>query len=201
MDRQVKVLSTAILSDEFFTLENVHFEMSQTDGKRVEQKREVYNTANGATVLLYNRTKETVILIRQFRIASHLNGNNGGLMIEACAGIIEEGDDPSATVIREIEEETGYQVNHVDKVFELYSSPGATTEMLYYFVAEYDPANKKSEGGGLDEEQEDIEVMELPFEEAYVMMTNGTIKDAKTIILLQFARMNIFPSNKVFAIL
>ncbi len=201
MKGKVNILSTTILSEGFFTLKNIQFEVEQSDGKVIEQKREVYQTSDGATVLLYNLEKRTVVLIRQFRITSHLNGNENGLMIEACAGIIEDHDHPEETVIREIEEETGYKVQHVHKIFELQSSPGATTERLHYYVAEYDSSKKINEGGGLDEEQEDIEVLELAFEDAFTMMINGTIADAKTVILLQYARQNIFPEEKVFNIL
>jgi GDP-mannose pyrophosphatase NudK len=201
MNESVKVLSTSVLSDQFFTLENIEFETQHSDGSTVQQKREVYHTANGATVLLYNRSKRAVILIRQLRIASHINGNHGGMMIEACAGIIEENDDPASTIIREIEEETGYIVTDVKKLFELHSSPGATTEKLFYFLAEYDPGKRANDGGGLDEEEEDIEVLELPFEEAYNMIENGDIKDAKTVILLQYARLYVFPPEKVFNVL
>jgi GDP-mannose pyrophosphatase NudK len=200
MEQKVSIKEEQILSDKFFTLKNIRFDRTTSKGETEEQVREVYHTANGATVLLYNLDKETVILTRQFRIATVLNGNEDGMMIEACAGILEEGN-AEENIIREIEEETGYKVDAAEKIFELYSSPGATTEKLYYFIAEYKPEQKVNEGGGLDEEQEDIEVIELPFKDAYLMMENGKISDAKTVQLLQYAKLNIFTSEKVFDVL
>lgn len=200
MRKKVTIKKQDVLSNGFFTLKNITFDIEDKEGKPQEQVREVYNTANGATVLLYNLDKQTVILTRQLRIATVLNGNESGMMLEACAGIIEEGS-PEDTILREIEEETGYKVSDAEKVFELYSSPGATTEKLYYYVAEYHPSDKVSEGGGLDEEQEDIEVLEMRFKDAYLMVENGTIQDAKTVQLLQYARLNIFTTEKVFDVL
>lgn len=200
MQSKVTIKKEEVLSDKFFTLKNLTFDRVTSKGETEEQVREVYHTANGATVLLYNLDKETVILTRQFRIATVVNGNEDGMMIEACAGIIEEGN-AEETIIREIEEETGYRVPSVEKVFELYSSPGATTEKLYYFIAEYKDDQKVNDGGGLQQEQEDIEVIEMPFIDAYLMMDKGKITDAKTVQLLQYARLNIFASERVFDVL
>jgi GDP-mannose pyrophosphatase NudK len=191
MKPAINILSTKVLSDGFFILENVHFEINNNE-KTFEQQREVYNSKNGATVLLYNKQQQTVILTRQLRIATHLNGNDGGMMIEACAGLIDNNDSAEETITREIEEETGYHIERVEKLFALYSSPGATTEQLHYFVAEYNEENKVHEGGGLDEEEENIEVLELSFNDAYNMIKTGEIVDAKTIILLQHAKQFIF---------
>lgn len=201
MGKSINITSTDILSDKFFTLKEVHFEVEKHDSSTQIQKREVYHTANGVTALLYNLEKKTVILIRQLRIASYLNKNPAGLLIEACAGL-QEDESAEESIIREIEEETGYRVKDVKKIFELYSSPGATTEMLHYFIAEYTYEQKVSDGGGLKEEQEEIEVMEIPFEEAYSKIKTGEIKDAKTVILLQYAKtINLFPEEKVFEVL
>jgi GDP-mannose pyrophosphatase NudK len=199
MNNKVKIIETQILSDNFFTLKNVTFELENENGK-IEQAREVYHTANGATVLLYNNDKGTIILIRQFRFATVLNGNLNGDLIEACAGIIED-EAPDESIKREIEEETGYKLADVTKVFELYSSPGATTEKLFYYVARYSEKEKVSEGGGLESEHENIEVIEMPFEEAWTKMQTGQICDAKTIILLLYARIHLFTEEKVFNIL
>ena len=201
MANRIEIISTEVLSNNFFPLKKVKYKTENKDGGGEEINREVYMSANGATVLLYNLEKKTVILIRQFRLPTLLNNNEGGMMIETCAGIIENNDDPTSTIIREIEEETGFKVEKATKIFELYSTPGSVTEKLHYYYAEYTCNDKKSEGGGLDEEHEDIEVIELPFEEAFLKMERGEIMDAKTVILLQYARLNIFPEEKVFDML
>jgi nudix-type nucleoside diphosphatase (YffH/AdpP family) len=123
------------------------------------------------------------------------------MMIEACAGIVEENEDPSVGIIREIEEETGYKVQKVKKLFELYSTPGSVAEIIHYYVAEYTKEQKVGDGGGLEEENEDIDVIELPFEEAFTKIQSGEIKDAKTVILLQYAKLYLFAEEKVFDIL
>ena len=201
MPHRIEIKSEEILSDNFFQLKKVKYEMEKSDGSTEELNREVYMSSNGATVLLYNKENESVILTRQFRLPTYLNNNKTGLMIETCAGIIEDHDNPTETILREIMEETGYKVNKATKVFQLYSTPGSVAEMLFYFVAQYTSENRKGEGGGLDEESEDIEVLEMPFEEAYTKMQTGEINDAKTVILLQYARLHIFPEEKVFNLL
>ncbi|CAG0910858.1 unnamed protein product, partial [Cyprideis torosa] len=150
--------------------------------------RESYDRGNGATVLLYNREKQTVVLIRQFRMPSYLNGNSDGLLIETCAGLLD-GDDPETCVLKEAEEESGIRPRKAEKVFESYMSPGAVTEIIHFYVAEYTDADRVGPGGGLDSEQEDIEVLEVPFEKALEMVSDGTIRDAKTIMLLQYAKL------------
>jgi nudix-type nucleoside diphosphatase (YffH/AdpP family) len=201
MVKSIRIKSEDILSDNFFTLKEVYFELGKDDGSTQQQKREVYHTANGVTVLLYNKEKKAVLLTRQLRIASFLNNNTTGLLIETCAGI-QEDESACDSVLREIEEETGFRVSNAKKIFELYSSPGSNTEMLHYFIAEYSDKQKVSEGGGLEEEQEDIEVIEMPFNEAYKKIESGEIKDAKTVILLQYAKAsNLFPEENVFALL
>lgn len=184
-----KINKTEILSDKHYVLKNIHFEVKKKDGSWEQQVREVYDHGNGVVVLLYNKTKKTVVLIKQFRIASFVNGNKEGKLIEACAGLLEE-NSPEEGVKREIEEETGYDINNVKRVFQLYMTPGADTEMLYFFIAEYSERQKVSEGGGLEEEQEEIDVLEMEFAKAYNMIETGEIRDAKTVLLLQYARLN-----------
>ncbi|WP_018615584.1 NUDIX domain-containing protein [Segetibacter koreensis] len=201
MAQNVKIISTEVLSNNFFPLQKVGYEIQKKDGNTEELSREVYLSKNGATVLLYNRDNESVILTRQFRLPTYLNKNETGFLIEACAGLLEEDEDPKDTIIREIEEETGYKVHDVKKIFEMYMTPGSVAEMLHFFVAEYTPEQKVSDGGGLDHENEDIEVIEMPFEQAYNMIQSGEIKDAKTALLLQYARIYLFKGEKVFDIL
>lgn len=197
----VKIISTETLSDNFFPLKKIQYEFKKRNGAIEELSREVYLSKNGAAVLLYNAEKNTIILTRQFRMATYINKNTTGMMLEVCAGIIEENEDPEEAVIREIEEETGYRVKNVKKIFEMYMTPGSVAEMLYFFIAEYTPQQKVNEGGGLDYENEDIEVMELPFEDAYDKIESGEIKDAKTTLLLQYAKINLFSEEKVFDVL
>ena len=139
--------------------------------------------------MLYNPNKRTVILTRQFRLPTYLNGNEDGMLIEACAGLLDK-DDPENCIMRETEEETGYRVTEVRKVFEAYMSPGSVTEILYFFIAEYADQMKVNEGGGVDHEEENIEVLELHIDRALDMVSSGEIRDAKTIMLLQYLRLN-----------
>lgn len=182
-------LSTEILSDNWYTLKKLSYDYIKADGTHFRHNREVYDRGNGAGVLLYNKDKGTVLLVKQFRIPTYVNGNTDGMLIEVCAGLLDEAD-PEACIIREIKEETGYHVPKVQKVFESYMSPGAVTELLYLYVAEYSDDMKLSAGGGKEDEQEDIELLELPFNTAMNMVANGAIRDAKTIMLLQYAVIN-----------
>jgi nudix-type nucleoside diphosphatase (YffH/AdpP family) len=186
---EIKITKTELLSDNWYLLNKVTFDYQKEDDSWITQKREVYDRGNGAAILLYNPHQKTVILTRQFRLPTYLNGNETGMMIEACAGLLDE-DHPEQCIIRETEEETGYRVTKVKKIMEAYMSPGAVTEILYLFVGEYDQSMKVSEGGGLDHEQENIEVLEMSFDEAYAMIETGELKDAKTIMLLQYAKIN-----------
>ncbi len=187
MNPKVKNIQTKVLSDNWYTLNKIDFDYQLKNGDWVRQSRESYDRGNGACILLYNSHKNKVILIKQFRMPSYVNGNDSGMMIEVCAGLLD-GDDPETCIIKETEEETGYKIRNVKKVFESYMSPGAVTEIIHFFVAEYDEKMKVSDGGGLEIEHEDIEVLEFDFETAMKMIDNGEIKDAKTIILLQYAR-------------
>jgi GDP-mannose pyrophosphatase NudK len=184
---EIKVTETKLLSDNWYILNKVTFTYQKENEKIQTHVREIYDRGNGAGILLYNTTKKTVILTRQFRLPTFLNGNKSGMMIEVCAGLLDE-DNPEECIIRETEEETGYRIKKVDKVTQTYMSPGAVTEILYLFTGEYDESMKVSEGGGLASEQENIEVLEYTFDEAYAMMESGEIVDAKTIILLQHAK-------------
>lgn len=186
---KVKIKRIELLSDNWYKLNKITFEYQTPNGEWETQKREAYDRGNGATILLYNLEQKTVILTRQFRMPTYINGNDDGLLIETCAGLLDE-NNPEDCIRKETEEETGYQVSKVEKVFESYMSPGSVTEILYFFVAKYDKSMKISEGGGLAEEQENIEVLELNFQTAYDMIKTGEIKDGKTIMLLQYAMLN-----------
>lgn len=185
----ITILNTEILSNNWYTLKKVTFETALKNGTMAIQHREAYDRGNGATILLYNKASATVVLTRQFRLPTFINGNVSGLLIECCAGLLDK-DNPEDCIRRETEEETGYRITAVKKVFEAYMSPGSVTELLYFFVAEYDKNMKVHEGGGIEEEDENIEVLELPFATALNMITTGEIKDGKTIMLLQYAAIN-----------
>lgn len=191
----IKIISTEILSDNWYTLNKITFEYVKKDGTIEIQNREAYDRGNGATILLYNRENKTVILTRQFRLPTYINGNKTGMLIETCAGLLDK-DNPETAIKRETEEETGYKIKEVKKVFEAYMSPGSVTEILYFFVAEYAKDMKVSEGGGHIDEQENIEVLELPFSTAINMILTGEIKDGKTIMLLQYAQINDLLQSK-----
>jgi len=189
-DPKITIQKTELLSDNWYILNKVTFDYQKPDNSIITQQREVYDRGNGAAILLYNTTNKTIILTRQFRIPTYLNGNKSGMMIEVCAGLLDQ-DEPEQCIIRETEEETGYRISKVKKIMETYMSPGAITEILYLFVGEYDASMKVSEGGGLEHEQENIEVIEMPFDQAYTMIETGELKDAKTIMLLQYAKINL----------
>ena len=187
---KITIQKTELLSDNWYILNKVTFDYKIDAQDSETQVREVYDRGNGAVILLYNRIKKTVVLTRQFRLPTYLNGNTSGMVIEACAGLLD-GDNPMDCIIRETEEETGYRLSSVKKVFQSYMSPGSVTEILHFFIGEYQSEMKVSEGGGLAEEHENIEVLEYPFNEAYQMITSGEIIDAKTIMLLQYAKINL----------
>jgi nudix-type nucleoside diphosphatase (YffH/AdpP family) len=170
-------------------LKKVIYKVTENDGNTSVQSREAYDRGNGATILLYNKAQASVILTRQFRLPTYINGNPDGMLIECCAGLLDK-DNPEDCIRKETEEETGYKITDVKKVFEAYMSPGSVTEILYFFVAEYAKEMKVSDGGGLAHENENIEVLEMPFDDALQMVKTGEIKDAKTIMLLQYAQIN-----------
>jgi GDP-mannose pyrophosphatase NudK len=189
-NKRVKLNKTEILSDNWYTLKKIDFDYQRNDGSWQNQKREVYDRGNGAAVLLFNETTKKVILTRQFRMPAYVNGDTDGMLIEVCAGLLDELN-PEACIIKEIEEETGYRVPSVKKVFEALMSPGAVTEILHFFIAKYDDGMKVNEGGGNPEETENIEVLEVGFTEALKLMEEGKIRDAKTIMLLQYAQLHL----------
>ena len=186
MNSKVKNLKKELLSDNWYKLNKVSFDYQNPKGEWASYTREAYDRGNGAAILLYNSNNNTVVLTKQFRLPTYINGNEDGMMIEVCAGLLDQ-DNPEDCIKKETEEETGYRISHPKKVFEAYMSPGSVTEILYMFVAEYDDTMKITEGGGLEEEQENIEVIEITFSKAIEMMNNGEIRDAKTIMLLQYA--------------
>lgn len=186
MSANVVIQQTKILSDESHPLKKITYEITDRHGKRQTQESEVYERGNASTVFLYNTGKKTVILTRQFRLPTFINGNPDGMLIECCAGMLEE-ESPEECVKREAIEETGYKAENVQKIFEAYMSAGAVTELLHFFTAQYSEQTRIYEGGGLEAEHEDVDVLELPFEMALAMISSGEIKDAKTIMLLQYA--------------
>ncbi len=187
MNDRVQILKTEILSDNWYTLKKITFNYLKKNGTWSQQSRETYDRGNGATILMYNLDKKTVILTRQFRMPTYVNGNPDGLLIEACAGLLDQ-DNAEECIRRETEEETGFTLKDIKKVFEAYMSPGSVTELLFFFIAEYSNDMRTSTGGGVD--NEDIEVLELPFKKALALMESGEIKDGKTILLLQYMKLH-----------
>ncbi|ECG1192606.1 GDP-mannose pyrophosphatase NudK [Salmonella bongori] len=183
MSQNITLIKDKILSDNYFTLRNITYDLPRRNGEVIRHKREVYDRGNGATILLYNSTKKTVVLVRQFRVATWVNGNDDGMLIETCAGLLDN-DEPEVCIRKEAIEETGYEVGEVRKVFELYMSPGGVTELIHFFIAEYRDSQRASTGGGI--EDEDIEVLELPFSRALEMVRSGEIRDGKAVLLLNY---------------
>lgn len=184
---RVRIQQVEVLSDNWYVLRKTTFDFQGRDGIWRTMSRETYDRGNGATILLYSTVKKTVVLTRQFRFPAYVNEHDG-LLIETCAGLLDQ-DDPHTCIRKETEEETGYRIENVRKVFEAFMSPGSVTERLHFFVGEYSDQDKVSEGGGLEAEGEEIEVLELPLDEALAMIDTGEIKDGKTIMLLQYAKL------------
>ena len=183
----IKNLTKTLLSGNWYKLYKYEFDIRGKNGEWQRQSRESYDRGNGAAIFLYDPARGTVILTRQFRLPTYENGNDTGLLIEVCAGLLD-GDNPEDCIRKETEEEVGYRVSEVTKVFEAYMSPGAVTEIIHFFTGKYSPDMKINEGGGLASEGENIEVLEMSFADAYAMIGSGEIKDAKTIMLLQYAK-------------
>lgn len=183
----IKNLTKTLLSGNWYKLYKYEFDIRGKNGEWQRQSRECYDRGNGAAIFLYDPARGTVILTRQFRLPTYENGNDTGLLIEVCAGLLD-GDNPEDCIRKEAEEEVGYRVSEVTKAFEAYMSPGAVTEIIHFFTGKYSPDMKINEGGGLDSEGENIEVLEMSFADAYAMIGSGEIKDAKTIMLLQYAK-------------
>lgn len=189
MNKSIRNVTKQTLSAYEYKLYNYTFDYQNQAGEWQKQEREVYDRGNSVTILLYNKAQNTVILTKQFRLPTYINGNSDGRLLETCAGLLE-GQNAEDSIRKEVEEETGYRITQIQKVFQAYMSPGAVTEMIYFFIADYSAAIKVSEGGGLKQEQESIEVIELGFDKAYAMLQAGEIRDAKTLILLQYAKLN-----------
>lgn len=189
MSNRLKNIKTEVLSKAYYILNKISFDYKKNDGTWVNQVRECYDRGDGAGILLYNKAKKTVILTRQFRMPTFMNDNKSGLLIEICAGLLDK-DNPEDCIIRETEEEVGYRLKSVKKVYEAYSSPGVMTEKMYFFIGEYTDDMKVNAGGGLASEQEDIEILEILFKDAIEMLNNGDIHDTRTIVLLQYAQIN-----------
>ncbi len=193
---RVRIQAVRTLSDDWYVLKKTTFDFLRSDGTWQQQSRETYDRGNGATILLYNLDRRTVVLTRQFRFPAFVNGHSG-MLIEAAAGLLDMAS-PEDRIKAEVEEETGYRVNEVRKIFEAFMSPGSVTEKLYFFVAEYDAYSKTALGGGNCAEGEDIEVLELSIEAAMTAIERGEIADGKTIMLLQHAYIHLFaPKGEV----
>lgn len=186
---KVRNVSSTLLSDNWYSLKKYRFEFRDRNGNWGVQEREAYDRGNGAAILLYNRAKKSIILTRQFRMPTFVNGNPDGMMIEVCAGLLDD-DAPEDCIRKESIEETGYEVDHVEKVMEAYMSPGSVTEILHFFIGEYDRSMKAHAGGGVEAEQEEIEVLEVDYETALAMVASREIRDAKTIMLLYHLRVS-----------
>lgn len=184
MPAKIDLIKNKILSENWFVLRNYTYDLTANNGTILRHKREVYDRGNGATILLYSREKNSVVLTSQFRIATWVNGNAGGELIEACAGLLDD-DAPEDCIRKEAIEETGYAIGEVEKLFELYMSPGGVTELIHFFAAEYSEAQRDNAGGGVEDEA--IVVLEIGFPQAWQMIKDGRIKDGKTVILLQHA--------------
>ena len=188
---RVQLTEEKLLSDNWYVLKRYTFNYLGKNGQWTTQQREAYDRGNGATILLHNPQADTVILTRQFRLPTFVNGNRdggpaSGMLIETCAGLLDN-DDPETAILRETEEETGYRIQSAQKVMEAYMSPGSVTEKLFFYLAEYTADTERVAGGGIDEEE--IEILELPLREALTMMQTGEIQDGKTIMLLQYLRL------------
>jgi nudix-type nucleoside diphosphatase (YffH/AdpP family) len=187
---RVRIRAVETLSDDWYLLRKTTFDYRRGDGSWQTMSRETYDRGHGAVILLYHSARRSVILVRQFRFPAYGHEGHDGFLIEAPAGLLDQAS-PEERIKAEVEEETGYRVAEVHKVFSAFMSPGSVTERLHFFVAEYDPASRPGGGGGLAAEGEDIEVLELPLERAVQMIASGEICDAKTIMLLQYAQLHL----------
>jgi len=186
----VRNLRFEVLSDAWAVLRRATFELRAADGSWTEQQREAYDRGNGATILLHDPARGTVLLTRQFRLPAYVNGHADGMLVEAPAGLLDD-EHPDEGITREVREETGFEVRNLRRVFELYMSPGSVTERVAFYVAEYDGADRADAGGGVAEEGEEIEVLELPLAEACAGVAAGEIVDGKTVLLLQWAQRHV----------
>ena len=192
-ERRVITRERALLSDAWARLESVTFDYRDRDGGWQRQVREIYHRGHGAAILLHDVARRRVVLVRQFRYPAHV-AERRGFLLEVPAGMLED-DDPAATVVAETEQETGYRIGEPEFLFAAYVSPGSVTERIHYFAAPYEQGDRIGEGGGLAEEGEDIEVVELDIDEALARVRDGRIEDAKTIVLLQYAALHLFTAR------
>jgi nudix-type nucleoside diphosphatase (YffH/AdpP family) len=188
MEDRIRIKEVKVLSNDWSILKKTTLDIRRQDGSWQTVAREIYDRGNGAAILLFNREQKTVLLTRQFRFPAFVNGCEDGMLIEACAGLLEN-DDPESAIRRETEEETGYHLGPVTKLFTAYMSPGSVTEKLHFFAAPYSPTQRKSDGGGVVDHGEEIELVELGLDQALKMIETGEIEDGKTIMLLQHARL------------
>ena len=188
MEDRIRIKEVKVLSDDWSILKKTTLEIRRQDGSWQTIARETYDRGNGAAILLFNREQKTVLLTRQFRFPAFVNGCEDGMLVEVCAGILEN-DDPESAIRRETEEETGYHLGPVTKLFSAYMSPGSVTEKLHFFAASYSPAQRKSDGGGVFDHGEEIQLLELGLDQALQMIETGEIQDGKTIMLLQHAKL------------
>jgi nudix-type nucleoside diphosphatase (YffH/AdpP family) len=186
---RVRVRDVEVIAAAWHVLRRTTLDYQGDDGEWSTQQRETYDRGNGATVLLYDAARRTVLLTRQFRFPVYVNGHPDGMLIEAAAGLLDD-DDPETAIRREAAEETGVQIGRLQHVFDVYMSPGSVTERLHFYAAPYTPAARTAEGGGLADEGEEIDVLELDFDEALTMIRDGRIADAKTIMLLHWAALD-----------
>ncbi|SAK58520.1 NUDIX hydrolase [Caballeronia catudaia] len=184
-NERVRILKTEVLSDDWYVLRKVTFDFLRRDGTWQRQSRETYDRGNGATILLHDRKTGNVLLTRQFRMPAFVNGHHG-MLVETPGGLLDDAS-PEERIRAEVEEETGYRVHHVEKIFEAFMSPGSVTEKLYFYLGDYDSSMRVSDGGGVLEEGEEIETLEVPLQTALRMIERGEIMDGKTIMLLQYA--------------
>ena len=187
---RVRIEKIELLSDNWYVLKKATFAFKRNDGSWQIQHRESYDRGNGAAILLYDPDRRTVILVKQFRYPAFANGYDD-LLIEVPAGLLDDAA-PEDRIRDEVEEETGFRVTRVEKIFEAFMSPGSVTEILHFFIGVYGPGDRVSAGGGHPDEGEDIDVLEVTIDEAMAMIASGEIRDAKTIMLLQYAALNIF---------
>ncbi len=192
---RIQVENVTVLSDDWYVLKKTIFSFRRTDGSWQQQSRETYDRGNGATILLYDLARRTVILTRQFRYPAFVNGHDD-LLIEAPAGLLDNAE-PETRIRAETEEETGFRVRDVRQIFDAFMSPGSVTERLHFFVGAYEPGDRASQGGGNEDEGEDIAVIETTIDDALAMVASGAIRDAKTIMLLQYAALNIFSTSEL----
>ncbi|BBQ01427.1 hypothetical protein BSFA1_65550 (plasmid) [Burkholderia sp. SFA1] len=188
-NERVRVLKTEVLSDDWYVLRKVTFDFLRRDGTWQRQSRETYDRGNGATILLRERNTGNVLLTRQFRMPAFVNGHHG-MLVETPGGLLDDAS-PEERIRAEVEEETGYRVHRVEKIFEAFMSPGSVTEKLYFYLGEYDSSMRVSDGGGVAEEGEEIETIEVPLHTALDMIGRGEIMDGKTIMLLQYAALKV----------